>query len=389
MTWRVIKAMDQKRDFLKAWLEKKFYLTDLCKQFGIGSTCAYKLISRFKEEGWDCLEERSRAPHNSPYKTSDSLEQAILALKYERSRWGPKKILGHLQNTFADRPWPSVTTIENILKKHGLVEKRKLKRRLAKAASPCDHSNSSNEVWCMDFKGWWLTPENEKIAPFTLTDSFSRFILSCEKLTLNNTTHVWGVLERLFREYGLPLRIKSDNGPPFASLGPGRLSRLSINLIKAGVQPEWIDPGEPQQNGRHERMHLTLKQEGVDSGLLFKDQKKRLEDFVHYFNFIRPHEALNQKPPSQIYKPSTRVWHGLLRSPEYPNEYRVGKVKNCGKMSWRNREIYIGRVFAGEPIGLKVDSEKIEAYYGPIFLGTVDTNNLNIERRPGRMKLKI
>lgn len=389
MTWRVRKMEDQKRMFLETWLRKEFAVTDLCKQYGIGSTCAYKLINRFKNEGWNCLKERSRAPHNIPFKTPDSIEQAILDVKYERSHWGPKKILGHLEKDHQNITLPSRTTVENILKKHGLVAKRKLRRRLAETTRPLGECNYSNDVWCMDFKGWWLTKEQEKYEPFTLTDGFSRFLLCCEKLNFNDTVHVWGVLERLFREYGLPLRIRSDNGPPFACLGAGRLSRLSINLIKAGVRPEWTEPGKPQQNGRHERMHLTLKQEGVDLRLLSNEQKRKLEEFSHYYNFIRPHEALGQKTPGEVYKLSKRYWDGRLRSPEYSNEYKLGRVKSCGKMSWKGRDIYIGRVFEGEPIGLKLDEENVSAYYGPIFLGIVESNTLKVERRPGRRKLKI
>lgn len=389
MTWRVTKVEDQKRLFIKAWLENKYYLVDLCRQFGITPPCAYKWINRYKEEGWDGLAERSRKPHKSPNATPVSVEEAILEIKYRWPRLGPKKILGHLENNFENTRWPTKNTVENILKKHGLVEKRKLRKRLAKTVDPLGEPNFSNDLWSMDFKGWWLTNEGEKYEPLTLMDSHSRFLLCCQKLHFNNTTHVWAVFERLFREHGLPLRIRSDNGPPFASLGAGRLSKLSINFIKAGITPEWIDPGEPQQNGRHERMHLTLKQEGVDLDLPLIEQIKRLEDFAYYYNFVRPHEALNQKTPSQIYTPSPRYWDGRLRSPEYSQEYRVGKVKSCGKMSWKGGEVYIGRAFDGEPIGLKLDEENIKAYYGPLFLGIVKENTLEIARRPGRRKLKI
>lgn len=389
MTWRVMKMEEQKRLFLVAWLKKEFSVTVLCKQFGIGSTCAYKLINRYKKEGWSCLQERSRAPHSMPNKTPDSIEKVILEGKYKRPYWGPKKILGHLKRSYEDINWPTITTVENILKRNGLVTKRKLRRRLAKTTNPLGECNFSNDVWCMDFKGWWLTSEQERCEPFTLTDGFSRFLLCCEKLNFNDKTHVWAVLERLFREYGRPLRIRSDNGPPFACLGAGRLSRLSVNLIKAGVTPEWIEPGQPQQNGRHERMHLTLKQEGVDLSLSLYDQRKKLEEFNQYYNFIRPHETLDQKTPGEVYKLSERSWDGLLRSPEYPSEYKICRVKSCGKMSWKGNEIYIGRVFEGEPIGLKLDEENVSAYYGPINLGIVESNTLKIERRLGRRKLKV
>src|SRR6185437_1899223 len=388
MTWRVTKVDEQIRLFIGAWLEKKFYVKDLCKQFGISRPCGYKWINRFIEKRWGGLIEQSRKTHNSPTATSTEIEEAILEVKYQWPKMGAKKILGHLENKFKNISWPSKTTVENILKKHGLVEKRKLRKRMAKTIDPLGEPNFSNDIWSMDFKGWWLTNGGEKYEPFTLMDSHSRFLLCCQKLHFNDATHVWAIFERLFREYGLPLRIRSDNGPPFASLGAGRLTKLSINFIKAGITPEWIDPGEPQQNGRHERMHLTLKNEGVDSNLNVIDQMRRLDDFIDYYNFDRPHEALNQKTPGQVYTPSTRYWNGLLKTPEYTKEYKVVKVHSCGKMSWKGKDVYIGRAFEGELIGLKLDEETVKAYYGPIFLGSIRDNALEIERRPGR-KIKI
>jgi putative transposase len=386
MTWRIMKVDEQRSLFIKSYLEKRFDLSDLCRQFGISRPCAYKWIKRFKKEGWEGLKNRSTVPLNSPKATSTVLVKEILKIKYERPKWGPKKVWGHLINNRKDISWPSPTTVENILKKHGLVERRKLRKRLAKAVNPLVECNSSNDIWCIDFKGWWLTKEKQMCGPFTLMDAHSRFLLCCQQLNQNDTTHVWAIFERLFREFGLPLRVRSDNGPPFATLGAGRLSRLSINLIKAGVMPEWIEPGQPQQNGRHERMHLTLEKEGVDLDANFVSQIKKLEEFANYYNFIRPHEALGQKTPNTVYQRSSRYWDGKLKSPEYSNEYKIGKVKSCGKMSWKNREIYIGRVFEGEPIGLKLEDESLKAYYGLIFLGVIKENSLEIVRRQGRRK---
>ncbi len=241
----------------------------------------------------------------------------------------------------------------------------------------------------MDFKGWSLTLDQQKYDPFTIMDAHSRFLLCCLKLKMNDTEHVWAVLERLFREYGLPLNIRSDNGPPFATTGPGRLSSLSIKLIKAGVCPDWIDPGKPQQNGRHERMHLTLKKEGIKaSALTLDEQRMKLEDFINYYNFIRPHEAIGQQSPGSIYHPSLRKWNGRLQSPEYPTDYKVGKVRSCGKMSFGTKEVYIGRVLANELIGMKTNEEgQLTAYFGPIKLGVLTKDyTLEIIRRKGRVK---
>jgi putative transposase len=389
MAWKETKVEDQRQFFIKAYLEKRFNFSDLCRQFDISRKCGYKWIKRFENESWEGLKDRNRMPLNHPNATDPEIVNMILKLKYEWPRWGPKKVLGHLVRKAPDIIWPSTTTIGNIFDKNGLTKRRRLKKRLAQRTDPLGECNNSNEIWCIDFKGWSLTKDQKKCDPFTLMDAFSRYLLCCQKLYVNDTHHVWAVFERLFREYGLPLRVRSDNGPPFATLGAGRLSKLSINLIKAGVMPEWIDPGEPQQNGRHERMHLTLEQEGIDVSKDLNSQLKKLEEFTNYYNFIRPHEALNQKCPGDVYQSSSRYWNGKLQSPEYSNEYQVGKVKSCGKMSWKGREIYIGRVFENEPIGMKKEEENFKAYYGSILLGTIRENSLEIERRPNRKKVKI
>lgn len=386
MAWREVKVEEQRKLFIEAYTEENFSLSDLCRQFDISRKCGYKWIKRYEENGLEGLLNHSRAPLHQPNKTDSNIVNELLEIKYLWPRWGPKKVLGHLRHTKPEIKWPCLTTVENIFNKHGLIKKRKLRKRLAERTDPLSPCNASNDIWCIDFKGWGLTKDGIKMDPFTVMDAFSRYLLCCQKLFRNNTDHVWAVFDKLFQEYGLPLKVRSDNGPPFATLGAGRLSMLSIKLIKAGIIPEWIDPGEPQQNGRHERMHLTLEQEGFDLSMDFNTQLRKLEDFKEYYNFIRPHEALDQKNPGNLYLPSPRYWDGKLRSPEYSNEYRIGLVKSCGKMSWKCKEIYIGRVFAGEPIGLKQE-EVLKAYYGPLYLGIVEENRLEFARRPGRIKI--
>lgn len=388
MAWRKTKVEDQRQLFIEAFLEEKFTLSDLCRQFDISRKCGYKWIQRYKESGLKGLKDRSRAPLHQSNKTDADIVNELLQIKYAWPQWGPKKVLGYLKHAQPDIKWPSLTTVETIFKYNGLVKKRRLRKRLAERTDPLGSCNASNDIWCIDFKGWILTKDGAKIDPFTVMDAFSRFLLCCQKLCFNNKDYVWTVLDRLFREYGLPLKIRSDNGPPFASLGAGRISGLSIRLIKAGVMPEWIDPGEPQQNGRHERMHLTLEKEGFDSSKNLKEQLKKLESFRDYYNFTRPHEALDQQRPGMVYQPSARYWDGRLRSPEYSDEYEIGKVKSCGKMSWKGKEIYVGRVFDGEPIGLKEEEFGLNAYFGPLYLGKVEENRIEFVRRPGRIKIK-
>lgn len=386
MAWGKVNLKEQKELFIQSYFENKFTLSDLCRQFDISRPTAYKWVERFKLNGPEGLKEHSKEPFHSPNKIPSWKEEEILKIKYSWPNWGPNKVLGHLLNKRTDVDWPSKTSIENIFKKHGLVKKRKLRKRFAAAENPLVECNSSNDIWCFDFKGWWITNDKQKCEPFTLMDAYSRYLICCQNMFIKDSVHVWAIMERLFKEHGLPLRVRSDNGPPFATFGAGRLSKLSIKLIKSGVMPEWIEPGEPQQNGRHERMHLTLKNEAVDLSVDLKTQIKKLNEFTEYYNHERPHEALNHKCPGDIYQQSSRYWDGKLRSPEYSNDYQIRKVKSCGKMSWKMGEVYVGRAFEGEPIGIKLEEGNLKAYYGHIFLGNVKDGALDFERRLGRRR---
>jgi putative transposase len=389
MAWKEAKVKDQKRQFIELYIENKFTVSELCRQFDISRKCGYKWIKRFVQEGWEGLNDLSRAPIKQSNRTPEEIEDAILAVKFAYPKMGPKKVKAVLQNEQPEVKWPSTTTIGNIYGRNGLIIPRKYRKRLPERTSPLIDCQQCNDTWCLDFKGSFVTKDKQKCDPLTITDAFSRYLLSCFQLNQNNFEHVWTILDLHFREYGLPVRMRSDNGPPFATNSPGRLSRLSINLIKAGVLPEWIDPGEPQQNGRHERMHLTLKQEGIFPELSMDDQKIQFNEFQEYYNYIRPHEALDQKTPGEIYKRSPRNWSGRLKSPEYSDEYRIGRVKSCGKMSWQGGEIYIGRVLEGEPIGLKKNENGLlTAYYGSIFLGEIENMELKIQRRTPRKERK-
>ena len=286
---------------------------------------------------------------------------------------GAKKILIKLKEERLNEKLPSSTTIGNILDKHGLVVPRKFRKRYPEKNTPLAHAKRPNDLWCIDFKGWFKTDDGVKCEPFTVSDAASRFILFCSQLHSNKGTDVWKTLENLFYEYGLPLYLRHDNGPPFATSGAGRLSRLSVSLIKAGIIPEWIDPGKPHQNGRHERMHRTLKEEAVSSfRLTFKEQQMKLKEFQQYYNTQRPHESLGQVTPSSIYTLSDHTWDGKLRSPEYDGEFIVKRVRERGQLSWNGVDIYIGKTLKNEPIGLKEDADGYSVFYGPIFLGIIN-----------------
>ena len=270
---------------------------------------------------------RSSSRLTQANKIPTDIEDCIILTKMEYKYFEPDKIYIKLRERYPYIDWPQTTTIHNILKKNGLVQPRRLRRLLATVNKNLQSSERPNDVWCMDFKGWHMTSDQVKFDPFTLTDHESRYLIRCNKLKSNNTEHVWSVLETAFREYGLPNFIRSDNGPPFATCCSGRLSKLSMMLIKAGITPKWIEPGNPQENGRHERMHLTMKQEGFFVlGTSLKEQIEIMEEFIKFYNFKRPHEALNQKTPGSIYVPSNRVWVGKLNPVEYSSEYKAAFV---------------------------------------------------------------
>jgi len=318
------------------------------------------------------------------------IEKQILQVRYQYRKWGPKKILAFLEDKYSDSVWPSTTTIGNLLEKNGLNVPRKCRHRVPGKTVPLSDCQQPNDVWCTDFKGWFLTGDGKKCEPFTLTDNASRFLLRCLKLDKNDTEHVWAVLDAAFREYGLPLFLRHDNGPPFATCGVGRLSTLSIRLIKSGVIPEWIDPGKPQQNGRHERMHQTLKQEtATPSEPTLEMQEKKFKEFINYFNHIRPHEAIEQRTPGSLYRPSGKDWHGVIKSPEYSSDYIVRKIRVCGSMKLKGDEIFIGSVLSGEPVGLKENGDgTLKVYYGPIILGDINQENKFIKPQGNIRKRK-
>jgi len=374
MIWRVVKVEDQRKEFIDKVQDEEMTITALCREFQISRKTGYKWIYRFRKEGVEGLKDQSRAPHSQSRKTCYVLENKMLEVKHRYKTWGPKKILAYLKEHEPAIDWPSVTTIGNILDRNGLVTPRKYRKRFPSKTDPLSHCNATNDVWCVDFKGWFKTKDSVKCDPLTITDAHSRFILYCSKLHSGKYYDVWNTLKALFHENGLPKYLRHDNGPPFATNGVGRLSMLSINLIKAGVIPEWIEPGKPYQNGRHERMHLTLKTEATfPLKLTLVEQQMKFRDFLKYYNFERPHEAINQKVPGSVYVCSERVWDGKLRSPEYGNEYLVKRVRDRGQVSWNGTDIYIGKTLKNEFIGLKESEEgKQLVYYGPVFLGIID-----------------
>jgi transposase InsO family protein len=377
MAWRIGKVDEKRKEFIEQVNSGGRTITDLCKEYEISRKTAYKWIDRYETDGEEGLKDRSRSPHSQPGKTDDKLTQKILAIKNKYPSWGPKKILAVLEANHPEDKWPSDTTIGNILEKHGLVIPRKYRKRFPSKSDPLSHCQAANDIWSVDFKGWFLTKDGIKCDPLTITDAHTRFILTCIKLESAKEANVWKVLEEQFYKNGLPKHIRHDNGPPFATSGAGRLSTLSIKIIKTGVIPEWIEPGKPYQNGRHERMHKTLKAEGTfPRQLTIDEQQMKFRDFINYYNYERPHEALGQRPPGSVYVASDRHWDGKLHSPEYDEGCLIKRVSERGQIFWKGRDLFIGKTLRGEYIAIKEnDQGEWNVYFGPVFLGLLNHEN--------------
>jgi transposase InsO family protein len=294
-------------------------------------------------------------------------------------------VRAYLERRAPKTDWPAASTIGELYDREGLTVKRKLRRRSQPSSAPFADCEAANDVWCMDFKGWFLTGDGERCEPLTITDAHSRYLLRCQALPCTDTDHVWPVLDAAFREFGLPHYMRSDNGSPFASTGAGGLSRLSVKLIKAGVTPQRIAPGKPQQNGRHERMHLTLLQEAADPPAhSMRDQLKRLRAFRQRYNEERPHQALDNATPAERYHASPRRFDGILRSPDYGDQ-EVRRVRHNGEIKLDGKFVYINAALAGEPIGLTESEGCWTVSYGPIMLGTIAYQSDEL-RKPRRKR---
>jgi putative transposase len=374
MAWKQVNVKDQRKKFILATQESSF--AEACRQFDISRTTGYKWQDRYEIEGEEGLNDRSKAPHSHPNAISKWMEEQVLEMKAKFSKLGPDKIYAKLMELDQNIAWPCSSSIGNIFDKNGLTVRRKLRKKVAANTPSAFNGEHPNEVWCMDFKGTLRTLDNKKYDPFTLTDSSSRYLIKCNILERNNFNNVWAILETAFYEFGLPDYVLSDNGPPFATVGAGRLSRLAINLIKAGVTPIWITPGKPQENGRHERMHGTMQSHLGNPAANSKQQlKTKLKEFQEYYNEERPHAALGQIPPVRIYTSSEREWKGRFQSPEYGEEYEKRKVQKCGRIRINGEKIFIGETFYQEYVGILEGEEGLSVYYGNVLLGVINKKN--------------
>ena len=345
--------MSERMRFVVAVQTGEDTMAALCRRFGISRKTGYNVLARVAAAGPAGLVDRSRAPHHRPHAVAPAVREAVLALRAAHPTWGPKKLVAHLCSTQPEQVWPAPSTVGELLTAAGLVVPRRRRRHVPPRTQPLAHATGPNAVWCADFKGDFVLGDATRCYPLTISDAHSRFLLRCQALPTTATTRVQPLFEATFRSYGLPEVIRTDNGPPFATTGAGGLSRLSVWWVKLGIRPERIDPGTPSQNGRHERLHRTLKAEACrPPEATLRTQQRAFDRFCHTYNAERPHEALGQVPPATAYTPSPRPFPDRLPELTYPAADAVRWVRPNGAIRWQNGEVYLTPALSGEPVGL-------------------------------------
>ena len=380
MPWKETCTMDQKIQLLSDYLKDEYTITELSQNYHVSRETVYKWIKRYHEKGMEGLEDLSHAPLNHPNATSPEIVSQLIDTRLQHKTWGPKKIIARLEKLHPETSWPAPSTAGSILKKEGLVNSRRLKRRTPPYTAPFQNCNRPNDVWSIDYKGQFKMGNGRLCYPLTISDNYSRYLLGCHGLYHPTYENTRPLLERAFREYGLPLAIRSDNGAPFASIGLGGVSTLSAWLIKLWIRPERIVSGHPEQNGRHERMHRTLKSETAKPPRAnLKDQQRAFNSFRKEYNIERPHEALGQKVPEAFYQPSLRMLPDKLPEIEYPSYFTVRKVRQNGEIKWKGDFVYVSQALAGELIGLRqIDEREWEVCFSFHPLGILNEQILKI-----------
>ena len=350
--------MDERIRFVARVLDGE-KMAGLCREFGISRKTGYKLFNRYKDTGLEGLADRTRRPYRQANRLPFQVEKLILQLKRERPNWGAPKIRERIRRLHSDIDLPAISTVHAVLDRHGLVEKRRRRRHKA-CGTALSEPSQPNDLWCADYKGEFLLANQHYCYPLTITDAASRYLLTCEALSTTREAYAFGVFERAFKDFGLPKAIRTDNGVPFASPnGLFGMSKLPVWWLRLGIDVERIKPGHPQQNGRHERMHLTLKKEATKPAARnLLQQQARFDDFIDVFNHERPHQAIHMKYPAELYAISPRVYRGLPKL-DYPFHDKTSTVTRCGRICMGKRKINLSRAFAGQRLGIKEVDEKI------------------------------
>jgi putative transposase len=383
MPWKETGPMEQRRLFIAECLSNGGPAGYICAAFGISRKTGYKWWNRFCSEGLSGLAERSRAPKRIPHKTPPAIEDMVVTARKSHGSWGPPKLVAHLSRKYPHVPWPASSTVGEILKRRGMVQPRRLRKHTPPYTEPFQEVSAPNDVWCIDFKGYFKTQDGKRCTPLTVMDAHTRYLLCCTGMRRTTRTAVKPHLERTFHVYGLPRAIRTDNGSPFASRGPGGLSRLSVWWLRLGITVERIRLATPTDNARHERMHRTLKEETARPPQAdLATQQAAFDSFVHSYNCHRPHQALGQIPPAELYAPSPRPYPEYLAPMSYPGHFELRTVTTAGQISWHHRLWHISEALAGETVGLEeVHTDVWTVYYGPVVLGYFKPESHRLTRR--------
>ena len=373
MPWHQTNRVNERLKFVAAAQRHARTMTELCAEYGISRKTGYKLLKRYAEDGPDGLRDQSKAPHRHPNRTPPDLEAAVLRVRKAHPTWGSKKILAILGSDWIADELPVRSTVDAILKRAGFVRPRKRRARRRCGGPPTVEAKHPNDVWSIDYKGWFRVGDGTRCDPLTVNDVLSRASLVCRAMVSPKLEDVRYRLEMAFWQLGLPNYMLSDNGPPFGSRGLGGLSRLGVWLLRLGVQPVFIEPGHPEQNGRHERFHETLKAETATlPRASIRAQQAAFDRFKSSYNEERPHEALDMRTPGAIYRPSERSMPIALPEHEYPDNYEIRRVRRDGSMKWNQGYVFIGEAMAAELVGVNQEEDgHWLVHLGPMRMGVL------------------
>ena len=369
--------------WMRSWVSGDYSVSELAAEYGVSRKTTYKWIERYEAGGWTALQDQSRAPRHHPNAVSAGVEQALLKLKERWPLWGAPKLLRKLELALGADRCPAESTVSEILRRHGLSRIARRRRRATPSAQPFAACQEANAVWCADFKGWFRTGDGTKCTPLTISDGYSRYLLRCQGLDgSTGFITVAPLFIATFREYGMPQAIRTDNGAPFASSGLGGLSALSVWWVRLGLDLERIEPGQPQQNGRHERMHRTLKAATTQPPeATVRRQQQAFDAFRREYNEDRPHEALGQRAPAEVYQPASRNYPERLPEQRgYPDGWQKRRVQSSGQMKWKGSNVFIAEALLGQEIGLQpVGDGQGKVHFEHLELGTFDERKLRLK----------
>jgi len=385
MPWKTATMISERARFVLEAERSFLPFAELCRRHGISRPTGHKWLNRYRAEGLPGLEDRSHRPNSCPHLTPESVVARILNIRRSRG-WGAPKIQRLLRDELPDVP--SIDAIHRVLVRHGAVISKKPRRKHTHPGPPLTSMDAPNATWTTDFKGEFRTLDGSLCYPLTVQDGHSRFLLECHGMERLDIAQTRQRFELIFREYGLPERIRSDNGHPFASTALGGLSQLSVWWIKLGIMPQLIEPGKPQQNGRHERMHRTLKAEtALPPEADLPAQQQSFDGFRTMFNYERPHQALNQERPASVYTRSPRLYPEHLEPLTYPPHFEVRLVSQDSTIRWKSSKVFVSHLLGREEVGLEEIGDGVwSVFFGSVHLGWLDETDYRIMDVQGRTR---